>query len=189
MWLQSSAVSFKFFFQWITEESYRFPDTNPEKLLQREKWSSVWDHGVYIFFSSHCRILKFDISDSSSVWSGLCIFCKQPKASRVRRTKLAWSCLIFLLQGVQHSPMKILRASTGRNRVGRALTRALWMNLELISENVHCAAEKVISLFLCSQKRSLYRYVFLLDIPTWNLDQISSDGGYSFCEGVETTLL
>lgn len=68
MWLQSSAVSFKFFFQWITEESYRFPDTNPEKLLQREKWSSVWDHGVYIFFSSHCRILKFDISDSSSVY-------------------------------------------------------------------------------------------------------------------------
>lgn len=44
-------------------------------------------------------------------------------------------------------------------------------------KNVHCA-DKVIFL-LCSQKRSLHRCVFLLDISTWILDQISSERGYS----------
>lgn len=49
--MQSSAVSFKFYFQRMTEEGHRFPDTNPEKILQGEnEVSDETMEQIFFFF-------------------------------------------------------------------------------------------------------------------------------------------
>jgi len=59
--MQSSAVSFKLFFQQMTEEGHRFPECQSREAFAKRKWSSGWDHGVYNFYFS--RSLQY-----SQIW-------------------------------------------------------------------------------------------------------------------------